>query len=96
MDIMNWLRKLPGYQRTPAGFEWRLLRLMPSVWLAGTVLPALPGTLLVLAGIVMGAWIDDFSRVGWLTLSVVVVLALLAWAFSRWVPGAMPYPQHWL
>ena len=38
---MNWLRKLPGYRRTPAGFEWRLLRLMPTVWLAGTVLPAL-------------------------------------------------------
>jgi hypothetical protein len=38
---MNWLRKLPGYRRTPSGLEWRLLRLMPTVWLAGTVLPAL-------------------------------------------------------
>jgi len=38
---MNWLRKLPGYQRTPAGFEWRLLRMMPTVWLAGTLLPAM-------------------------------------------------------
>jgi hypothetical protein len=38
---VNWLRKLPGYRRSPAGLEWRLLRLMPSVWLAGTVLPAL-------------------------------------------------------
>lgn len=25
-----------------------------------------------------------------------VLLVLLAWAFSRWVPGAMPYPLHWL
>ncbi len=38
---MNWLRKLPGFQRTPYGFEWRLLRLMPTVALAGTLLPAL-------------------------------------------------------
>lgn len=38
---MNWLQKLPGYQRTPYGFEWRLLRLMPTVTLAGTVLPGL-------------------------------------------------------
>ena len=38
---MNWLRKLPGYQRTPPGLELRLLRLMPSIWLAGTLLPAL-------------------------------------------------------
>ncbi len=38
---MDWLTKLPGFQRTPYGFEWRLLRLMPTVWLAGTLLPAL-------------------------------------------------------
>jgi len=38
---MNWLRKLPGMQRTPYGAEWRILRLMPTVGLAGTVLPAL-------------------------------------------------------
>ena len=38
---MDWLRKLPGFQQTPYGFEWRLLRLMPSVCLAGTLLPAL-------------------------------------------------------
>jgi len=38
---MNWLRKLPGFQQTPYGFEWRLLRLMPSVCMAGTLLPGL-------------------------------------------------------
>ena len=38
---INWLTKLPGYTRTPYGFELRLLRLMPQVLLAGTVLPAL-------------------------------------------------------
>lgn len=38
---MNWLHKLPGFQQTPYGFEWRLLRLMPTVCLAGTLLPAL-------------------------------------------------------
>lgn len=38
---MNWLTKLPGYQRTPYGFELRLLRMLPQALLAGTVLPAL-------------------------------------------------------
>lgn len=38
---MNWLRKLPGFQQTPYGFELRLLRLMPTVCVAGTFLPAL-------------------------------------------------------
>jgi CBS-domain-containing membrane protein len=25
-----------------------------------------------------------------------LLLVLLAWTFSRWVPGTMPYPLHWL
>jgi uncharacterized protein len=61
---------------------WVLSTGLILVGLAGTVLPALPGTLFVLAGIVLGAWIDDFSRVGWGTVSVVVVLALLAWVLD--------------
>jgi uncharacterized protein YqgC (DUF456 family) len=52
------------------------------VGIAGTVLPALPGTLFVLAGIVLGAWIDDFTRVGWGVLTVVMVLAVLAWVLD--------------
>lgn len=47
--------------------------------LAGIVLPALPGTILVLAGIVLGAWLDDFTRVGWVTVTLVTVLAVVAW-----------------
>lgn len=50
--------------------------------LAGTVLPVLPGTVLVWAGIVLGAWIDDFHRVGTATLVVVTVLAALAWVLD--------------
>jgi hypothetical protein len=38
---MNWLRKLPGFKQTPYGVEWRILRMMPTVCLAGTLLPAL-------------------------------------------------------
>jgi len=38
---MDWFQKLPGFQRTPYGIEWRILRRMPTVALAGTVLPAL-------------------------------------------------------
>lgn len=38
---MDWFQKLPGFQRTPYGLEWRLLRLMPRIGLAGTALSAL-------------------------------------------------------
>lgn len=61
---------------------WTLSSLLIAGGLAGTVLPALPGTALVLGGIVLGAWIDDFSRVGGGTLVLVTVLALLSWALD--------------
>ena len=56
--------------------------------LAGTVLPLLPGTVLVWGGIFLGAWIDDFARVGTTTVMVVSALALLAWALD-YVAGLM-------
>jgi uncharacterized protein YqgC (DUF456 family) len=61
---------------------WGLSAVLIVAGLAGTVLPALPGTLFVLAGIVLGAWIDDFTRVGWGVLVVVIVLAVLAWVLD--------------
>jgi len=61
---------------------WILSVVLIVAGIAGTVLPALPGTLFVLAGIVLGAWIDDFTRVGWGVLTVVIVLAVLAWVLD--------------
>ena len=59
---------------------WVLSTALILVGLAGIVLPALPGTIFVLAGIVLGAWIDSFTRVGGFVVAVVVILAILAWA----------------
>lgn len=61
---------------------WILCVALIVAGLAGTVLPVLPGTVLVWGGIVLGAWIDDFQRVGTTTLTVVTVLAALAWALD--------------
>ena len=55
---------------------------------AGTVLPVLPGNVLVLAGMVLGAWIDDFARVGGLTLAALAALTLLSLALD-YVAGLM-------
>jgi uncharacterized protein YqgC (DUF456 family) len=44
------------------------------VGLAGTVLPALPGTPLVFVGLLLAAWADGFTKVGWFPL---VLLGLL-------------------
>ena len=61
---------------------WILSALLILAGLAGTVLPALPGTALVLGGIVLGAWIDDFTRVGVGTLAVIATVAVLAWVLD--------------
>lgn len=61
---------------------WLLAVLLIGAGLAGTVLPALPGTALVLAGIVLGAWIDDFVHVGPVTLTAVALIAVLAWVLE--------------
>ncbi len=59
---------------------WLLATGMVLTGLAGTVLPVLPGTLLVLGGLFVGAWIDGFAKVGGGSLAVIAVLAVLAWA----------------
>jgi uncharacterized protein YqgC (DUF456 family) len=67
---------------------WLLVVAMIGAGLAGTVLPALPGTALILAGIVLGGWIDGFTRVGTFTLVVVTVLAVLSWVLE-YVAGVL-------
>ena len=58
---------------------WVLAVALIGVGLAGTVLPALPGTAFILGGILLAAWIDDFQRVGTWPLVAVGVLAVLSW-----------------
>ncbi len=61
---------------------WVLSGALIVVGLAGTVLPAIPGVLFVLAGVVLGAWIDDFTRISVFTVVVVSVLAVIAWVLD--------------
>jgi uncharacterized protein len=61
---------------------WILVVAMMATGLAGTVLPALPGTLLIFGAAVLGGWIDNFTRVGTTTLVILGVLALLAWVLD--------------
>jgi uncharacterized protein YqgC (DUF456 family) len=51
-----------------------------AVGIAGLVLPALPGGVLILGGAVVVAWAEGFARVGWGALVVVGLLCLATWA----------------
>jgi uncharacterized protein YqgC (DUF456 family) len=49
------------------------------IGIAGVVLPALPGSLLIMIGVVLVAWAEGFTRVGWGTVAVVTVLCVGIW-----------------
>jgi uncharacterized protein YqgC (DUF456 family) len=53
---------------------WVLAAVLVLVGLAGTVLPLLPGIPLMMAGMLIAAWADGFTRIGWLTLAILGVL----------------------
>ena len=56
---------------------WVLAFVLLLVGLIGTLLPVMPGALLVFLGMFAGAWADDFSRVGWAVLGVLAILTVL-------------------
>jgi uncharacterized protein YqgC (DUF456 family) len=67
---------------------WILSIGLMALGVAGAVLPVLPGATLVLAGAVVGAWIDGFERVSGWTVGVLVALALLSWVLD-YVAGVL-------
>jgi uncharacterized protein YqgC (DUF456 family) len=67
---------------------WLLAGLIVIAGLAGTVIPALPGVPLVFAGLFLGAWIGHFETIGWITIGVLAVLAIVALAID-FLAGAL-------
>ena len=53
--------------------------LLIFVGIVGAFVPILPGPLLIWLGALVWAWADDFTRIGWPTLSVLAVLTIIAW-----------------
>jgi uncharacterized protein YqgC (DUF456 family) len=66
---------------------WIIAILLVAAGLAGLVLPALPGPLLVFAGLFLAAWAEQFVHVGTWTLVVLAVMAALA-SLADFVAGA--------
>jgi uncharacterized protein len=53
--------------------------LLIALGLIGSVVPLLPGPLLIWLGALTWAWGNGFADVNWLTLTVLGILALMAW-----------------
>jgi uncharacterized protein YqgC (DUF456 family) len=76
---------------------WILAILLMAVGALGIVLPALPGVPLLFAGMVVAAAIDDFQKIGWVTLALLgfftlasIVIELVASALGAKRIGASP------
>ena len=55
---------------------------MVAIGVAGIVLPALPGHMLILGGLVVAAWADGFRHVSGWTLGVIAVIALASYGID--------------
>jgi uncharacterized protein YqgC (DUF456 family) len=71
----------------PVGL-WLLAVVLVVVGLVGTVLPALPGAVLVYGGLVAAAGADGFVRVGWPSLTLIGCLAALSYVLD-FIAGAL-------
>jgi len=69
---------------------WLLAVALVLTGLAGLILPVLPGAVLVLAGLVLAAWIEDFQYVGagWIILLSVLTVVIFAVDFIAGSLGA--------
>lgn len=61
---------------------WALALVFIVAGFAGLILPMLPGIPLVFAGLVLLAWAENFAYVGWLTLVVLGLLALVSYGID--------------
>ena len=62
----------------PQAYFFVLAAILVLLGLAGTILPVLPGMLLVFGGLFLAAWADGFQRVGVIALTIIATLGALS------------------
>ncbi len=72
---------------------WIFALILVLIGFAGLLLPALPGIPLIYAGLFLAAWAEDFAFVGWITLLILGLLALLSYGidFAATAMGAKKF-----
>lgn len=56
---------------------WITALALLAIGLAGCIYPMLPGLPLMLAGVWLAAWIDDYARIGGMTIGIVAALTVI-------------------
>jgi hypothetical protein len=93
---------LPGYRRAPAGLEWTVLRRLPMLTVAGTLLPLLVGAAVTLwadadaagARLVTSTWIGVASALAlhWTAMFTVALACAIVWIAKGPAYVADAYP----
>lgn len=73
-----------------AALFWLIAAILVVAGIAGLVLPGIPGAAVLFAGLVLAAWIEDFTFAGIGTLTILAVLAFLTYVvdFMAGILGA--------
>lgn len=61
---------------------WIVVGLLVIVGFVGLLVPILPGIVFIFSGLLLAAWLDDFSRVSEVTMMVIGLLSFMAWAID--------------
>ena len=64
------------------GVWWAVAMSLIVLGVLGTFIPGIPGPVAVFAGMLLAAWIDHFSRVGWVALVILGALTAAALAID--------------
>lgn len=97
---MNWLNRLPGSRREPSGLEWTLLRKLPRVFVAGTIVPALLFALVDVGWLELGhkaALKLQYTVIGvvlfhWMAMLMLAILCVIVVLMKGHAYVADPYP----
>ena len=63
---------------------WSAATLLVVAGLLGLVLPAIPGAPLIFAGLLLAAWAENFTYIGFWTLVALGLIALLTYGIDFW------------
>lgn len=76
---------------------WILAVVLVGVGIVGLVVPGLPGSPILFAGLVAAAWAEGFAYVGWRTLALLAVMAVLTYVleFMATALGADRFGASW-
>jgi uncharacterized protein YqgC (DUF456 family) len=63
---------------------WLLAGILVVIGVAGLVIPGIPGSPLIFSGLLLAAWAEGFEHIGFWTIVVLAVLALLTYGIDLW------------